>query len=70
MYVVRGTGRQILGIESVSQSLNPPLDLKGRTRMLLTSIPYFKEVIIMSFRCEHCGASNNEIQSAGAYRGD
>ncbi|KAF9512650.1 hypothetical protein BS47DRAFT_1486086 [Hydnum rufescens UP504] len=41
---------------------------QGRTRMLLTSIPYFKEVIIMSFRCEHCGASNNEIQSAGAYR--
>ena len=24
----------------------------------------------MSFRCEHCGASNNEIQSAGTIRGD
>ena len=22
----------------------------------------------MSFRCEHCGTSNNEIQSAGAIR--
>ncbi|KAJ3841168.1 ZPR1 zinc-finger domain-containing protein [Lentinula raphanica] len=41
---------------------------QGITRMLLTSIPYFREIIVMSFRCEHCGASNNEIQSAGAIR--
>jgi zinc finger protein len=33
--------------------------------MLLTVIPYFKEVIVMSFKCEHCGNSNTEIQSAG-----
>ncbi|KAH0836567.1 zf-ZPR1-domain-containing protein [Lanmaoa asiatica] len=26
------------------------------------------EVIVMSFRCEHCGATNNEIQSAGPIR--
>ena len=25
------------------------------TRMLLTYIPHFREVIIMSFRCDHCG---------------
>ncbi|KAK0562587.1 nucleolar zinc-finger protein [Tilletia horrida] len=37
----------------------------GTTRMLLTSIPYFKEVIILSFYCPHCHESNNEIQSAG-----
>ncbi|KAJ8508676.1 hypothetical protein ONZ45_g9081 [Pleurotus djamor] len=41
---------------------------QGVTRLLLTSIPYFREVIVMSFRCEHCGASNNEIQSAGTIR--
>ncbi|KAJ7151726.1 zf-ZPR1-domain-containing protein [Mycena filopes] len=41
---------------------------QGTTRMLLTSIPYFKEVIVMSFRCEFCGATNNEIQSAGSIR--
>ncbi|OCH93704.1 zf-ZPR1-domain-containing protein [Obba rivulosa] len=41
---------------------------QGMTRMMLTSIPYFREVIIMSFRCEHCGFSNNEIQSAGMIR--
>ncbi|KAG5337158.1 hypothetical protein C0989_010457 [Termitomyces sp. Mn162] len=38
---------------------------QGVTRLMLTSIPYFREVIVMSFRCEHCGATNNEIQSAG-----
>jgi C4-type Zn-finger protein len=37
--------------------------------MMLTSIPYFKEVIVSSFRCEHCGSTNNEVQSAGAVRG-
>ncbi|KAG6878892.1 hypothetical protein C0992_006829 [Termitomyces sp. T32_za158] len=39
---------------------------QGVTRLMLTSIPYFREVIVMSFRCEHCGTTNNEIQSAGA----
>lgn len=33
--------------------------------MLLTSIPYFREVIIVSFKCPHCHHSNNSIQSAG-----
>ncbi|XWW98272.1 hypothetical protein V2A60_006270 [Cordyceps javanica] len=37
----------------------------GITRILLTSIPYFREVVIMSFSCEHCGFQNNEIQPAG-----
>ncbi|KAI6112813.1 ZPR1 zinc-finger domain-containing protein [Pisolithus sp. B1] len=33
---------------------------------LLTSIPYFKEVIMMSCRWGYCGATSNEIQSASA----
>ncbi|KAK7686458.1 hypothetical protein QCA50_010682 [Cerrena zonata] len=41
---------------------------QGMTRLLLTSIPFFREVVVMSFRCEHCGFSNNEIQSAGTIR--
>ncbi|KAG1792694.1 zf-ZPR1-domain-containing protein [Suillus plorans] len=40
----------------------------GVTRMMLTSIPFFQEVIVMSFCCQHCGHSNNEIQSAGKIR--
>jgi hypothetical protein len=38
--------------------------------MMLTSIPYFREIILMSFRCEHCGGENNEIQDAGTIRGE
>ncbi|KAF8586435.1 zf-ZPR1-domain-containing protein [Ramaria rubella] len=41
---------------------------QGVTRMLLTSIPFFREVIVMSFRCEYCGNQNNEIQAAGTIR--
>lgn len=35
------------------------------TRLLLTAIPYFREIVIMSFACDHCGLQNNEIQAAG-----
>ncbi|KAI9770586.1 MAG: nucleolar zinc-finger protein [Geoglossum simile] len=37
----------------------------GTTRLLLTRIPYFKEIILMSFYCPHCHFRNNDIQSAG-----
>ncbi|KAH9924712.1 zf-ZPR1-domain-containing protein [Fomitopsis serialis] len=43
---------------------------QGVTRLLLTSIPFFREVIVMSFRCESCGFQNNEVQQAGAIRPD
>jgi hypothetical protein len=29
--------------------------IQGTTRLLLTKIPFFREVIIMSFSCPHCG---------------
>ncbi len=35
------------------------------TKLLLTKIPHYKEVILMSFNCEECGFQNNEIQSGG-----
>jgi len=37
----------------------------GMTKLLLTKIPHYKEVILMSFSCDDCGFSNNEIQSGG-----
>lgn len=39
--------------------------LQGTTRLLLTKIPFYREVILMSFECEDCGYRNNEIQSGG-----
>uniref|UniRef100_S4PYI1 Zinc finger protein ZPR1 n=1 Tax=Pararge aegeria TaxID=116150 RepID=S4PYI1_9NEOP len=38
----------------------------GSTRILLTRIPHYKNVVIMSFSCESCGYENNEIQPGGA----
>jgi len=38
---------------------------QGTTRLLLTRIPFFREVVIMSFDCPHCHFRSNEIQSAG-----
>jgi len=37
----------------------------GTTKLLLTKIPHYKELILMSFHCPHCQFSNNEIQSGG-----
>ncbi|XP_070392912.1 zinc finger protein ZPR1 [Dermacentor albipictus] len=36
----------------------------GTTRLLLTKIPFYKEIVVMSFRCEHCGWQNSELQPA------
>lgn len=37
----------------------------GMTRLLMTKIPFFKEIIVSSFRCDNCAWSNTEVQSAG-----
>ncbi|TKA68542.1 hypothetical protein B0A49_06715 [Cryomyces minteri] len=37
----------------------------GITKLLLTRIPFFREIVIMSFYCDHCHFKNSEIQSAG-----
>nr|XP_033774538.1 zinc finger protein ZPR1 isoform X2 [Geotrypetes seraphini] len=37
----------------------------GVTRLLLTKIPFFKEIIVSSFTCGSCSWTNTEIQSAG-----
>lgn len=38
---------------------------QGVTRLLLTRIPFFKEIIVSSFACDSCSWANTEIQSAG-----
>ena len=35
------------------------------TRLFLTKIPFFREVIVSSFHCDHCGNHNAELQPAG-----
>lgn len=44
-------GHPVQEVESLCMNCHK----NGVTRMLLTRIPYFREVIIMSFECPHCG---------------
>ncbi|KGB74439.1 zinc finger protein [Cryptococcus deuterogattii 99/473] len=56
-----GDDKQIQEVESLCMRCHE----NGTTRLLLTSIPYFKEIVVSSFRCDHCGHRDTEIQSAG-----
>ncbi|KAJ5120771.1 Zinc finger protein ZPR1 [Penicillium bovifimosum] len=38
---------------------------QGITRLLLLRVPYFRDIILESFECEHCHLKNNSIKSAG-----
>ncbi|KAI8909001.1 ZPR1 zinc-finger domain-containing protein, partial [Gorgonomyces haynaldii] len=48
------------------ESLCMQCEENGTTRLLLTKIPHFKEIVVMAFECPHCGLKNNEVQSAAA----
>lgn len=37
----------------------------GETVLLMTKIPFFKEMLISSFACNECGNKNNEVQFVG-----
>jgi zinc finger protein len=39
----------------------------GITSLLLTRIPFFRDVIVSSFVCQHCGNRNQEIQFGGVF---
>lgn len=41
----------------------------GNVQMCFSSIPFFKEIIIMAFICDFCGYRNSEIKE-GAGCGD
>jgi zinc finger protein len=38
---------------------------QGETKFMYTKIPFFKEVMISAFCCDHCGTKNSEITFAG-----
>ncbi|KAH8044665.1 hypothetical protein JL722_14565 [Aureococcus anophagefferens] len=37
----------------------------GETRLMLTKIPFFRELILSSFHCDDCGERNTEVQFGG-----
>ena len=49
---------EITEIESLCMSCEE----QGTTRLFLTKIPFYKEIIIMSFDCPHCGFQENEVK--------
>ena len=48
-----------------TESQCPRCQKEGITTILMVDIPLFREILLCSFRCEHCGESNNEVQFAG-----
>lgn len=48
----------------VIKSLCVQCEEDGLTRLLLTRIPFFRDIILMAFECESCGFRNSEVQSA------
>jgi len=40
-------------------------DHMGNVQMCFSSIPFFKEIIIMAFICDFCGYRNSEIKEGG-----
>ena len=53
---------------TIIESLCVNCEEQGTTRLLLTKIPFFQEIILMSFSCEHCGYTNSELQPGGQLR--
>ena len=52
-------------IATVVESMCTHCERNGKTTILMTKIPFFKELIISSFYCEQCGNRNNEVQFGG-----
>jgi len=48
------------------ESLCMRCESQGMTRLFLTKIPFFREVIVSSFCCDVCGYTNAELQPGGS----
>lgn len=58
LYVDINPDAPVTEIESLCMSCHE----KGVTRILMTKIPFFKDIIIMAFTCPHCGFRTNEVE--------
>jgi zinc finger protein len=56
-----------LGEMNTIESMCPKCQETGTTRLMITNIPHFKEVIVSSFECPHCGERNNEVTFGGVF---
>ncbi|KAH9251068.1 hypothetical protein BASA81_011128 [Batrachochytrium salamandrivorans] len=58
---VRTTELGVMEIDSMCMECEET----GTTKLLLTKIPFFQEVILMAFECPHCGERNTQIKPGG-----
>jgi zinc finger protein len=58
MYIDINPENPVSEIESLCMNCHE----NGITRILLTKIPFFKEIILMAFSCPECGYKNSEVQ--------
>ncbi|CAM6117688.1 unnamed protein product [Calypogeia fissa] len=53
---------EVMTFPSTCGSCSAPCE----TRMFVTNIPYFKEVIVMASTCDNCGYRNSELKPGGS----
>jgi zinc finger protein len=44
------------------ESLCVNCEKQGVTKIMMTKIPFFKEIILMAFECPHCAFRSSEVQ--------
>lgn len=57
-----GPRSELLDGISTLPSLCVACEENGKTNIFPTVIPFFRDVILMSFRCQHCGHRSSEVQ--------
>jgi zinc finger protein len=58
-------GGDIDGLTIIPHSLCLNCEKTGETRLMLTAVPFFREIVIASFSCDECGWRNTEVQFSG-----
>lgn len=56
-----------LGELNEIESRCPRCEANGITRLMIVAIPHFKETVVSSFECPHCGEKNTEVTFGGTF---
>ncbi|KAB8079346.1 ZPR1 zinc-finger domain-containing protein [Aspergillus leporis] len=59
--VERDDDTGVMQVESLCMNCHE----NGTTRLLLLRVPFFRDIILESFECEHCHFKDNSVKSAG-----
>ncbi|PLN83938.1 zinc finger protein ZPR1 [Aspergillus taichungensis] len=59
--VERNEDTGVMSLESLCMNCHE----NGTTKLLLIRVPFFRDIILESFECEHCHFKDNSVKSAG-----